>query len=196
MRSRCLAHLLRNFCIKTLCMRKIAIVICLLISSVLLHASDYPKSIQKKIDRTLVKLFPKKLVELKDVDFSDTLISTYSSVRNVKVSQLKADESELGYACFASSKGKNDYFDYMVIFDTDLLIKKVVVLVYRSTYGGEIMSRSWLKQFIGKSKGEFMEMDKDIDGISGATLSAPSITQGVKELSLLISDMKQNIKSN
>jgi len=177
-------------------MRKIVIVICVLISSLLLSAADYPKSIQKKIDRTLVKLYPKQLVELKDMDVSDTLISAYSSVRNVKVSHLKTAESELGYACFASSKGKNDYFDYMVIFDTDLLVKKVVVLVYRSTYGGEIMSRSWLKQFIGKSKGESMEMDKDIDGISGATLSAPSITQGIKELSLLISDINQNKESN
>jgi len=66
------------------------------------------------------------------------------------------------------------------------------VLVYRSTYGGEIMSRSWLKQFIGKTKGESMEMNKDIDGISGATLSAPSITQGVKDLSLLLAEIQTN----
>ena len=98
---------------------------------------------------------------------------------------------ELGYACFASSRGKNDYFDYMVIFDKDLVIKQVKVLIYRSTYGGEIMSRSWLKQFIGKTNGREMAMDKDIDGISGATLSAPSITQGIKDLSLLITKIDE-----
>jgi hypothetical protein len=91
----------------------------------------FPKLIQQKIDKTLVKLFPQKVVELRDMLVSDT------SLKDVKVSLLKT--SELEYACFASSKGKNDYFDYMVIFDTDLFIKKVVVPVYRSTYGGEIL---------------------------------------------------------
>jgi len=121
---------------------------------------------------------------------SDEILSSYASVKDVKVSVLKSAEIELGYACFASSKGKNDYFDYMVIFDEELIIKKVIVLVYRSTYGGEIMSRSWLKQFIGKCKGEAMEIDKDIDSISGATLSAPSIAEGIKDLSLLIVEIK------
>lgn len=175
-------------------MRKIAVLICMLASSLLLNASDFPKSVQKKIDHTLVKLFPKKVVELRDILVSDSLVSSYTSVKNVKVSLLKTPECELGYACFASSKGKNDYFDYMVIFDTDLLIKKVVVLVYRSTYGGEIMSRSWLKQFIGKTKGKSMQIDKDIDSISGATLSGPSITQGVKDLSLLIAEIDKQEK--
>jgi Na+-translocating ferredoxin:NAD+ oxidoreductase RnfG subunit len=172
-------------------MRKIIFVICLLISSLLLHAGDYPKSVQKRIDKTLVKLFPKMVVELKEMDLSTELTSAYTSVRSVKISRLKSADSNLGYACFASSKGKNDYFDYMVIFDKELVIKKVQVLVYRSTYGGEIMSRSWLKQFIGKTNGQEMAMDKDIDGISGATLSAPSITQGIKELSLLIAEISQ-----
>lgn len=170
-------------------MRKTAILICLLIFSLLLHASDYPKSVQKRIDKTLVKLFPKKVVELKEMHLSTELTSVYTSIKGVKISRLRSAETDLGYACFASSKGKNDYFDYMVIFDKELMIKKVKVLVYRSTYGGEIMSRSWLKQFIGKTNGKEMTMNKDIDGISGATLSAPSITEGIKELSLLIADI-------
>lgn len=177
-------------------MKKLIFLICLLISSLLLHAGDYPKSVQKRIDKTLVKLFPKMIVELQELDLSTELISTYTSVKGVKVSRLKSANSELGYVCFASSKGKNDYFDYMVIFDNDLVIKKVKVLIYRSTYGGEIMSRSWLKQFIGKTNGQEMAMDKDIDGISGATLSAPSITQGIKELSLLIAEIPQQDSMN
>lgn len=172
-------------------MRRFVILACLLACSVLVSANSFPKSVQKKIDKTLVRLFPKKVVDLKDITLSEELLSGYTSVKNVKALTLNAAGEELGYACFASSKGKNDYFDYMVIFDKERVIKKVVVLVYRSTYGGEIMSRSWLKQFIGKSKGEAMQMDKDIDGISGATLSGPSITEGVKDLSLLISELSK-----
>lgn len=175
-------------------MKKFIFVICFLISSLLLHASDYPKLVQKRIDKTLVKLFPKMVVELKEIEVSTELTSVYSSVRGVEVFRLESANSELGYACFASSKGKHDYFDYMVIFDKELMIKQVQVLIYRSSYGGEIMSQSWLKQFIGKTNGQEMAMDKDIDGISGATLSAPSITQGIKELSLLIAEMSKKIQ--
>jgi len=177
-------------------MRRFLVLVCLLACTILVNANNYPKSVRKKIDKTFIKLFPKKVVELKEMTLSQDVLSSYASVSNVKASILSAAGEELGYACFASSRGKNDHFDYMVIFDKALVIKKVVVLVYRSTYGGEIMSRSWLKQFIGKSKGEALEIDKDIDSISGATLSAPSITQGIKELSLLISDINQSKESN
>jgi len=176
-------------------MKKVAVLICIIACSLLAQAYDFPKSIQKKIDKTLVKIFPDKVVELTDMIISEETLSSYTSVKKVKISSLKSAGNELGYACFASSKGKNDYFDYMVIFDEELVIKKVVVLVYRSTYGGEIMSRSWLKQFIGKSKGEAMQIDKDIDSISGATLSAPSITKGVSDLSLIIATIKANLKN-
>lgn len=170
-------------------MRKFVILSCLLACTIFVSANNFPRSVQKKIDKTLVKLFPNTVVELKDMLVSEEVLSSYTSVKDVKISVLKSAENQLGYACFASSKGKNDYFDYMVIFDNELIIKKVIVLVYRSTYGGEIMSRSWLKQFIGKSKGQAMEIDKDIDSISGATLSAPSLAKGVRDLSLLIAKL-------
>jgi hypothetical protein len=51
-----------------------------------------------------------------------------------------------------------------------------------------------LKQFIGKSRGESLQIDKDIDNISGAILSAPSITQGVRDLSLLIAEINNQKK--
>lgn len=54
--------------------------------------------------------------------------------------------------------------------------------------------KSWLKQFIGKSRGESLQIDKDIDNISGAILSAPSITQGVRDLSLLIAEINNQKK--
>jgi len=39
-------------------------------------------------------------------------------------------------------------------------------------------------------------MDKDIDEIYGATLFAPSITQGIKKLSLLIAEIFNHNLSN
>ncbi|MGZ2370647.1 hypothetical protein ACXR6G_12770 [Ancylomarina sp. YFZ004] len=53
-----------------------------------------------------------------------------------------------------------------------------------------------MKQFIEKSRGESLQIDKDIYSISGATLSAPSITLVVKDLSLLIAEIVKQEESN
>lgn len=38
-------------------------------------------------------------------------------------------------------------------------------------HGQQIGSQRWLKQFIGKTKNDNLEIGKDISGISGATIS-------------------------
>ena len=50
-------------------------------------------------------------------------------------------------------------------------------------YGYEIASKWWLSQFKGKKEGRRMEYKHDINGLSGATISAKSITDSVKILS-------------
>lgn len=154
------------------------------------NAEGFSKSIQKKIDKAVEASFPHQDLLLDDLKTVKLDFFKYQGIRDVRLSLIKKHEDVEGYACFASSKGKNDFFDYMVLFNKKLEIQKVVVLTYRSSYGGEIMSKNWLKQFIGKGRGEEMEFGKDIDGISGATISAPAITKGVKSMSLLLSELK------
>jgi len=155
-------------------------------------ASGFPKSIQKKIDKAVQKIFPIDGLIMNSVDDLNLDSFACEGAKEIRLSTLKKADELKGFACFASSKGKNDYFDYMVLFNENLEIQKVVVLIYRSSYGGEIMAKSWLKQFVGKVKGEKMEFEKDIDGISGATISAPSMAKGIKAVSILLSELKGN----
>jgi Na+-translocating ferredoxin:NAD+ oxidoreductase RnfG subunit len=60
------------------------------------------------------------------------------------------------------------------------------VLRYREPYGGAISSRSWLNQFTGKSASEGFKVEKDIDSVSGATISVNSVTRGVLKLTLVM----------
>jgi Na+-translocating ferredoxin:NAD+ oxidoreductase RnfG subunit len=80
----------------------------------------------------------------------------------------------------------------MVIFSHDLAILTVKVLVYREAYGGEIGSKRWLEQFTGKKNGRGMEYGKNIQGISGATISALSISSGIKKLSLNMQELRKS----
>lgn len=82
------------------------------------------------------------------------------------------------YVVITQAKGRYDMFDYLVAINSKLEVETVRILKYRSEHGGEIGSKKWLKQFIGNTGNE-LKYKKDISAISGATLSARSITADV-----------------
>jgi len=92
------------------------------------------------------------------------------------------NEDTLGYYYFGQAYGKADYFDFIVIFDKNLIVSKVKVLVYREDHGGEVGSKRWLKQFIGVTTEKHLKYQDDIVGISGATVSVKSMTNEVNKL--------------
>ena len=155
------------------------------------NAKKYPKPIQKRIDKAIKNVFGSGDVDFLQCTINADKLQQFPDIEKVSVHSLKIKDNFIGYATFASSKGKNDLFDYLVLFDESFTIKKVVILVYRSSYGGEIMAKYWLKQFEGKFNGEQMEFEKDIDSISGATISAPAITKGIKSVSLLMVQLRE-----
>jgi len=59
---------------------------------------------------------------------------------------------------------------------------KSKVLVYREDYGGEIGSKRWLKQFIGKTHGDSLIYGDNIVAIAGATISVRSMTQAINDV--------------
>jgi len=77
--------------------------------------------------------------------------------------------------------GKHLYIDYAVSI-VGGRVRRVDILAYRESYGGEIRSPSWLAQFVGKSSGSALKIGNDIRNISGATLSCLHVTEGVKRI--------------
>lgn len=96
--------------------------------------------------------------------------------------KIKNNNILLGYYYVGQAYGKAAYFDFIVIFDTNLIVSKVKILVYREDHGGEVGSKRWLKQFIGKTVTNDLKYQKDIAAISGATISAKSMTNEVNKL--------------
>lgn len=54
-------------------------------------------------------------------------------------------------------------------------IERVVILVYRESRGGEVRHDFFTRQFTGATL-QARRLDRDIDGISGATLSVNAVT--------------------
>jgi hypothetical protein len=99
------------------------------------------------------------------------------------------DQEEVrGYLLSTSAKGRYDYFDYSVIFSHDQIVRKVIVTVYRSTHGAAICQKNWLSQFEGY-KGGPLQLGKDIDAVSGGTMSASSLVRDIERTHLLLSSL-------
>ncbi|SNR33249.1 FMN-binding domain-containing protein [Lutibacter agarilyticus] len=92
------------------------------------------------------------------------------------------ENAVIGYYYFGKAYGKADFFDFIVIFDNELIVSKVKVVTYREDHGGEVGSKRWLKQFIGTSSEKKLEYQEDIVGISGATISVKSMMNEVNKL--------------
>ena len=77
--------------------------------------------------------------------------------------------------------GKHLYIDYAVAIEGGR-VRRVDILQYRESYGGDIRSPSWLAQFVGKTASSPLKVGSDIRNISGATLSSMHVTEGVKRV--------------
>jgi len=56
-------------------------------------------------------------------------------------------------------------------------IESLRVMVYRENRGGEVSTPAFMNQFNGASLGADSSLDKEIDGITGATLSVQALTR-------------------
>jgi hypothetical protein len=70
----------------------------------------------------------------------------------------------------------SEYFDYYILFDARCTVLRVKVFNYQATHGQEITANGWLKQFIGYNGEKELQTGKNIDAISGATISVEGIT--------------------
>lgn len=89
--------------------------------------------------------------------------------------------------------GKSLPITFIVIFDLDGKILDTEIIKYRESYGGAVQEKHWLNQFKGKDESSQFKVGKDVSSISGATISANSVTTGIKKLSILYSIIKNNI---
>jgi len=69
--------------------------------------------------------------------------------------------------------------NYCIFFDSSKAVRQVEVFNYQATPGYEITAKGWLKQFAGFSGIDSLVVNKNIDGISGATISVYAITADV-----------------
>ena len=144
---------------------------------------ELPKNIQKKVDNEINEVY-----KVDSFDFSAKVIDSEiaktlpSSFEKDNLFIIASNAKLLGYAYVSKAPSKTDQFDYLVLLDKELTVLKAKILVYREDYGGEIGSKRWLQQFIGKTQNDEVKYQENIVAISGATISVRSMTIAMNDL--------------
>ena len=105
---------------------------------------------------------------------------THMRLKRYRIWEAFAHGQRLGVFIVDEVYGKHEFITYATSIDSGGKIVGVEILTYRESYGGEVRNAQWRAQFVGKSAGDQLELDKDIRNISGATLSCQHVTEGIR----------------
>ena len=131
---------------------------------------------------------------------SDSLKTKVESIARQKffsesVYILKIFDEEIlsGVALLDNVYGKEMPITFLVIFDESGKIIRADIVKYREPYGGSVQNENWTSQFKKKDSNSGFTVGDDIDGITGATISVKSVTNGIYKLSLLYKEIKESL---
>lgn len=99
--------------------------------------------------------------------------------------KITKGERSIGTAYLDNTKGKMQPISFLVVLDSVSKIINVEIVKYRESHGGQVREKNWLSQFIGKDEESSFKVGKDINSISGATISSHSVSKGVERIMLL-----------
>ncbi len=99
-----------------------------------------------------------------------------------KVWRVSAGERLLGHLFVDQVYGKHEFITYALAVGTDGKVAGVEILDYRETHGDQVRQPRWRAQFLGKDTDDAVKLGRDIQNISGATLSCRHLTDGVRRL--------------
>jgi Na+-translocating ferredoxin:NAD+ oxidoreductase RnfG subunit len=169
--------------------KSVLLIVLLIVASSFTTSNRVEKLIQKEIKSVFkVDSYTKQIINISN-EINESLPLKMNSENFFKIN---SEDNFLGYYYLGKAYGKADYFDFIVIFDKNLIVSKIKILVYREDHGGEIGSRRWLKQFIGKTFTNKLKYQKDIAAISGATISAKAMTNEINKLLKTIAILNTN----
>lgn len=78
--------------------------------------------------------------------------------------------------------GKHEFIRYAVALSPEGRVLGIEIMEYLETYGDQVREATWRGQFLGKTRQSGFKLGRDINNISGATLSCKNVTNGVKRL--------------
>jgi Na+-translocating ferredoxin:NAD+ oxidoreductase RnfG subunit len=102
-----------------------------------------------------------------------------------------AADKHLGVIFLLDVIGQAEPITFAVAITSGGVVQDVRVMIYREPHGAEIEDKRFHKQFVGKALRDPITLGKDVDAISGATISSRSEAFAVKK-SLGLADVMRH----
>lgn len=178
-------------------MRKYFVIGVLVLMSQLIYGQNlidyYPSGLQKAIKKTSkIEIFEMSEIPFSENQFSGDSQGKFFALRSetfkdpfmyIYVGRVNSCcAGGCAEAHFVNMEQSYEYFDYFVLFDSTKTIQLVRVNNYQASHGYEVSARGWLNQFKGYNGEQELTVGKNIDAISGATISVYAITKNLQEV--------------
>ena len=106
---------------------------------------------------------------------------------------ISNNDTTIAYALMDNVLGKSMPITFLVILNNEGNILASDVIKYREAYGSEVGNKNWLAQFTHFSDTTDFKVGKNIDGISGATISVNSLLKGIQKMTVLFPFIKDKL---
>lgn len=90
-----------------------------------------------------------------------------------------------GLALIDEQLGQHEPITFGVKLRPDCSIDRIEVMVYREQYGDGVRAEAFRRQFVGKDASSPMRAGKDIQIVSGATISSRALSTGARRAAAL-----------
>jgi electron transport complex protein RnfG len=94
-----------------------------------------------------------------------------------------------GYAVIDDEPGLHQPITFATRLSPRGTVERLEILVYREPRGDEVRDARFRKQFEGKSAQDPLRVNRDIDAVSGATVSSASMATGVRRAAILVEEL-------
>ena len=106
---------------------------------------------------------------------------------------ISNNDTTFAYALIDNVLGKSMPITFLVIVNNEGDILASEVIKYREAYGSEVGNKNWLSQFTHFNDTTDFKVGKNIDGISGATISVNSLSKGIQKMAVLFPFIKDKL---
>jgi Na+-translocating ferredoxin:NAD+ oxidoreductase RnfG subunit len=94
-----------------------------------------------------------------------------------------------GYAVIDDEQGLHQPITFATRLSPRGMVERVEIMVYREPRGDEVRDVRFRQQFQGKTSQDPLRLNRDIDAVSGATVSSASLAVGVRRATILVEEL-------
>jgi hypothetical protein len=153
---------------------------------------ELSKEGSKKLNKLLSELYHNQKLQIDRLNLAGENL-TDNDILNADGKWFAISEAEklVGWLMTDKAWGRYHEFEYAIVIDTNLFIKDVSVLSYPASHGNAVTNKSWLYGFNGFSPDNIPVYGREIDALSGASISGPHLSESIAKALLILKKLDE-----